>query len=125
MGVGLLAREPAHLLDGASHHRRLRVSPRTDAEHRDHNLAKLDELDRCAAEAGCSRVALCLAWLCARGPHVIPLPGTRRVEHLEENCAAAVRPLPVEVLALVDELFPAGTFHGSRKPSAALQLSLP
>ena len=42
-----------------------------------------------AAARGCTPAQLALAWLLARGPTIIPIPGTRSAAHLEENVAAA------------------------------------
>ena len=45
-----------------------------------------------------------LAWLLAQGEHIVPIPGTRRVERLEENAAAASLHLSAEDLAELDSL---------------------
>lgn len=46
-------------------------------------------LGRAAAERGCTPAQLALAWLLARSPTIVPIPGTRSIRHLEENVAAA------------------------------------
>ena len=54
-----------------------------------------------AAERGCTPAQLALAWLLARSPTMVPIPGTRSVAHLEENvAAAAIRLSAEEVRAL-------------------------
>lgn len=70
---------------------------------------------------GCGRTPaqLALAWLLARGPHVIPIPGTTRVEHLHENLAAARTPLEAATLAAVDRLLPLGRPVGGRYSAAS------
>jgi len=46
-------------------------------------------LRRLADETGATPAQLSLAWLLARSPVMVPIPGTSSLEHLEENCAAA------------------------------------
>ena len=54
-----------------------------------------------AAERGCTPAQLALAWLLARSPTMVPIPGTRSVAHLEENvAAAAIKLSAAEVRAL-------------------------
>jgi aryl-alcohol dehydrogenase-like predicted oxidoreductase len=52
------------------------------------NLALLPAYEALAAEAGITPAQLALAWLLARGDHVIPIPGTTNIEHLRENMGA-------------------------------------
>jgi aryl-alcohol dehydrogenase-like predicted oxidoreductase len=66
-----------------------RSVPRFQGENLQRNQEHLARLEALAAAKGCSSGQLALAWLLARSPLVVPIPGTRRVTHLEENCAAA------------------------------------
>ena len=52
------------------------------------NLKLLAGLQALADEAGCSTVQLALAWLLAQGDHVVPIPGTTSIAHLDENLGA-------------------------------------
>jgi aryl-alcohol dehydrogenase-like predicted oxidoreductase len=63
---------------------------------------------------------LALAWLLAREPFIVPIPGTRSLERLAENAAAADITLSREELAAIDELAPKGIAVGDRYPSMAL-----
>ena len=47
------------------------------------------ELDRIAERSGATRAQAAIAWLLQRSPVMLPIPGTSRVAHLEENAAAA------------------------------------
>ena len=60
---------------------------------RDSNAASRDALARWAAGKGISLPQAAIAWLLARSPAMLPIPGTSRVAHLEENVAAAAIPL--------------------------------
>lgn len=64
------------------------------------------ELDQLAAQAGCTVAQLSLAWLLARSPVMMPIPGTSSVAHLEENCGAGEIQLDADVLAQLDSLSP-------------------
>lgn len=125
-GIGLLTTLPDTMqFDETSLHRRLRRLPRAEPEARQANAAVLAELASIAAAVGCTVPQLTLAWLCHRGPDVVPLPGTRRLAHLEANVAASAIALDHEVLDRLDRQFPAGRFVGSRKTPAQLALTLP
>jgi pyridoxine 4-dehydrogenase len=57
-----------------------------------------------AAEKLATPAQIALAWLLARSPVMLPIPGTSRVAHLEENCAAAhVRLAPAEIALLAEQ----------------------
>jgi aryl-alcohol dehydrogenase-like predicted oxidoreductase len=66
-----------------------------------------------AAELGITPAQLALAWLLSRGEDVVPIPGTRSVEHLDENLGAAEITLDAATLARIDELAPAGAAAGA------------
>ena len=70
-----------------------------------------------AEQAGCTPAQLLLAWLLAQGGHVLPIPGTARLAHLEENVGAASVTLSPEVLQALDALVNIRTVHGPRYPA--------
>jgi len=59
-------------------------------------------------------VGVALAWLLARGPDVIPIPGTKRVKYLEENVGALNVKLSDAELQEIEAIFPAGAASGAR-----------
>jgi aryl-alcohol dehydrogenase-like predicted oxidoreductase len=91
-----------------------RGSPRFQGENRERNLELVEQLKQIAAEVGCTPAQLALAWLLHQGDDVVPIPGTRRVQRLEENAEAAEVQLTAEQLERVDELFPPGVTAGDR-----------
>lgn len=93
-----------------------RIMPRFQAGHFEANLALLDGFRALAAEAGCTPGQLSLAWVLAQGPHVLPIPGTSRVDHLEENLGAARLVLDAALLARIDRLVNQRTVSGPRYP---------
>jgi aryl-alcohol dehydrogenase-like predicted oxidoreductase len=91
-----------------------RGMPRFAPETYARNLALLPTYEALAREAGCTPVQLALAWLLSRGEHVIPLPGTTRIEHLRENLAAGSLKLSVDVLERAGALINQHTVNGGR-----------
>jgi aryl-alcohol dehydrogenase-like predicted oxidoreductase len=65
-----------------------RAMPRFAPANYAENLRLLDGVAEVAREAGCTLAQLALAWLLHRGEHILPIPGTTSVAHLEENLAA-------------------------------------
>ncbi len=68
------------------------------------NLKLLDEYARIAQDAGCSMAQLSIAWVLSRGEHVIALPGTTSLAHLEENLGADAVSLSPTTLQRLDAL---------------------
>jgi len=100
---------------------RRRDHPRFQEENLKKNLDLLQPLLDMAKKKGCTPGQLALAWLLARGPDIVPIPGTKRKDRLEENVAAAAVTLtPEEVIAL-QEAVPAGAASGSRYPAPAMK----
>jgi aryl-alcohol dehydrogenase-like predicted oxidoreductase len=95
-----------------------RPMPRFSPENYAKNLELLSGLEALAREGGCTLAELALAWLLARGDHVIPIPGTTSVAHLVENLGATSVRLVPEVLARADALVNERTVTGARYPAA-------
>lgn len=91
-----------------------RTMPRFDPANHARNLKLLPPYKALAREAGCTPAQLALAWLLQRGEHVIPIPGTTRVEHLREDFAAADLRLAPEVIGQLDALINEKTVAGNR-----------
>ena len=100
---------------------RRRDHPRFQDENLKKNLALVKPLEDLARQKGCTPGQVALAWLLARGRDIVPIPGTKRRDRLEENVAAAeVQLSPAEVAALQDAI-PAGAAAGERYPVPAMK----
>ena len=88
--------------------------PRFEAANYAANLALLPGVQVVAAEAGCTMAQLALAWLLSRGPHVLAIPGTTSVQHLQENMGALQVRLSPAQLARLDALVNTHTVVGAR-----------
>jgi aryl-alcohol dehydrogenase-like predicted oxidoreductase len=91
-----------------------RSMPRFDPEPYAANLRLLPAYEAIATEMGCTPAQLALAWLLARGEHVIPIPGTSKIEHLRDNLGAAAVVLTPEVVNRLDALINPHTVSGER-----------
>ena len=91
-----------------------RTNPRFQGDNFQKNMELVEELKALAQEKGATAAQLALAWLLTRGKHVVPIPGSRRIERLEENAAAANIELTAEELERLDEILPAGVAAGMR-----------
>ncbi|HUL67588.1 MAG TPA: aldo/keto reductase [Burkholderiaceae bacterium] len=91
-----------------------RAMPRFAPENYAANLRLLDEYASIARSVGRTQAQLALAWLLARGDHVVPIPGTTRVEHLRENLGALSVELDAATMARLDALINQDTVVGPR-----------
>ena len=93
-------------------------TPRFQGEALAANLALVDVLNRLAAETGATPAQLALAWLLNQQPWIVPIPGTKRIERLEENTAAAAVELNAAQLADLRAAADQVQIVGARYPEA-------
>ena len=93
-----------------------RTNPRFQGENFEKNLELVEELEVLAANKGATPAQLALAWLLTRGKHVVPIPGSRRIERLEENAAATDIKLTENDLHRLELIAPVGAAVGTRYP---------
>lgn len=93
-----------------------RSLPRFADGNLNHNLAIVETLRELAAEKAVTVGQLALAWVQHRGADVVPIPGTKRRSHLEENVAAADLELSVDDLAKIEAASPPEGVAGDRFP---------
>ena len=94
--------------------------PRFQGENYDRNLALANALGRLAARRGCTPAQLALAWLLAQGEDIVPIPGTRKVERLDENAQAAFITLDPNEIARIDAVLDAHPVAGTRYPAEGM-----
>jgi aryl-alcohol dehydrogenase-like predicted oxidoreductase len=90
--------------------------PRFTAEARKANQAVVDLLARIAKQKKATPAQIALAWLLARKPWIVPIPGTRRLERLDENIGALVVRLTSDDLREIDRAASQITVQGARYP---------
>ena len=91
-----------------------RSMPRFAPENYAANLKLLDAYAALVREAGCTPAQFAIAWTLAKAPHIIALPGTAKIEHLEENAGAATVKLSAGLIARADALINNRTVSGGR-----------
>jgi len=94
-----------------------RNNPRFTGENLQHNLNLVAKVKELADSIEVTPSQLALAWVMAQGEDVVPIPGTRRLEYLEQNIAAVDISLSSQLLAALDAAAPIGAAAGDRYPN--------
>ncbi len=93
-----------------------RHSPRFQGENFAKNLAVVEQVNTIAQEKGVSASQLAIAWLLAKGEDIVPIPGTKRRQYLEENAAAVDIQLTPTEIDRIEAVAPQGIAAGDRYP---------
>ncbi|MGY2132574.1 aldo/keto reductase [Hymenobacter sp. HD11105] len=97
-----------------------RNTPRFQGENFQRNLDVVARIKELATHKNCTPGQLALAWVLAQGEDIVPIPGTKRIEYLEENVGALNIQLSSEELAHIDEIAPRSAVAGMRYPEAMM-----
>jgi aryl-alcohol dehydrogenase-like predicted oxidoreductase len=81
-------------------------NPRFTDAAREQNATIVERVRALAAQQGCSTAQLSLAWLLAQSDLIVPIPGTKQMRYLEDNCAAAEVELQPAIVQALNELPP-------------------
>jgi len=95
--------------------------PRFAADNLARNLEKAAVIEAVAREKGCKPGQVALAWLLAQGTDIVPIPGTKRSERIDENLAALDVVLSADEIARLSAALPPGAAAGTRYPEAAMK----
>ena len=88
--------------------------PRFEGENFDRNQKLASEVKQVAEEKGCTPAQLALAWVLAQGEDIVPIPGTRRRRHLDDNIGALDVKLSADDLERIQAVIPAEAVAGLR-----------
>jgi aryl-alcohol dehydrogenase-like predicted oxidoreductase len=99
------------------------MSPRFAPDARAANLALVDLLKRVAEQKRATPAQIALAWLLAQKPWIVPIPGTRKVERLDENLGSTAIELTPDDLREIEDAASKITIQGARLPEQVLKLS--
>lgn len=97
-----------------------RFSPRFQGDNFQKNLSLVARVEALAQARGVTASQLALAWVLAKYPHIVPIPGTKRRKYLEENVGAASLTLSAGEIADIDSAFPLGAANGPRYPEVMM-----
>jgi len=99
-----------------------RNDPRYQGENYDANVAAAQIVRDIAEALGAKPGQIALAWLLHKGPHIVPIPGTKRRKYLEENVAAAAIKLDAAQMAALDEALAPEKVAGPRYPERMMAM---
>lgn len=115
LGRGFLSGAIKRLEDLAEDDYR-RHSPRFQGENFARNLAVVEQVNIIAQEKGVTASQLAIAWLLTKGEDIVPIPGTKRRQYLDENVAAVDIELTAAELERIEAVAPQGFAAGDRYP---------
>jgi aryl-alcohol dehydrogenase-like predicted oxidoreductase len=130
LGISLVAYSPLgrSLLTGQVHKvadipedDRRRAHPRFQEQNLQRNVEFVRKIEQMARDKGCTPGQLALAWLLARGRDIVPIPGTKRRDRLEENVGALDVRLTAEEAARLADAVPVGAAAGLRYPEPLMK----
>lgn len=90
--------------------------PRFQAENRETNLRLVQAVKEMSETRGATAAQIALAWVLAQGSNIVPIPGARRISHLQENVAAADIELSMKEIKQLAAIFAPGNVAGDRYP---------
>lgn len=93
--------------------------PRFQPPHLAANLALAGRLKQLAHDFGCTAAQLCLGWLLAKADHVVPIPGTTNIAHLDEDLETLAIEWPEDLSHAAEALFSIDAPSGPRYPCSA------
>ena len=93
-----------------------RTMPRFQGENFQRNLDLVDLVEELASKRDATAAQLALAWLLNQGEDIVPIPGTSRSKHLEENIGAVEISLSTDEIEQIEETSPAAAVTGERYP---------
>ena len=121
LGRGFLTGQIKRFEDFAADDFRRTVS-RFQGENFQKNVDLVAKVEEIAREKGCTPSQLALAWVLAQGEEIVPIPGTKRRNYLEENVGALNVKLTVDDLLRINEVFPQGAAAGQRYSEQGMKL---
>lgn len=98
-----------------------RNNPRFQEQNIPQNLKMVEGIERIARKKNCTASQIALSWVLSRGQDVVPIPGTKRLNYLEENSAADNIRLNEDELRELDALTGPGAVAGTRYPEQAMR----
>jgi len=96
-------------------------SPRFDDANLTKNLELLKKIEHMASAKKCTPAQLSIAWVLSRGQDIVPIPGTKRIQFLEENSRSMDISLTPEEIETLDKMFPQGIAAGDRYPESGMK----
>lgn len=109
-------------LDDLGEKDRRRDHPRFNAENIAHNVALIGPIEELAGSKSCTPAQIALAWVMAKGDNIVPIPGSKRRDHLRDNAAAVEIDLSPADVAALDSAAPRDFTAGDRYPPGQMKI---
>lgn len=119
LGRGLLTGAYRSEKDFAKGDYRMAGNPRFSDGALAKNLTLVDQIAEIAEKKRATPGQIALAWLMAKGEDIIPIPGTKKIERLEENIGATTLSLSADDIAAIEQAAPPEAVTGDRYPAAS------
>lgn len=119
LGRGLLTGAYRSEKDFGAKDYRMAANPRFAGGALETNVALVDQLRDIAERKGATLAQIALAWVLSKGDDIIPIPGTKKIERLEENLGAVDVVLTNEDVEAIERAIPPGAIVGARYPETA------
>ncbi|KAK1411100.1 hypothetical protein QVD17_37644 [Tagetes erecta] len=123
LGIGIVAYSPlgrgifsygSKMLEKLEDNDQRKNFPRLQPENLEHNKILYERVNELARKKGCTTSQLALAWIHHQGNDVVPIPGTTKIENLEQNLGALSVKLPPEEMAELESIASADSVKGDR-----------
>lgn len=118
LGRGLLTGAYRKAEDFGANDFRTVMGPRFQGDALEKNVSLVDQLRDIARKKDASLAQIALAWVLAKGDDIIPIPGTKKVQRLEENLGAVDVKLSAEDIAAIEKAVPPEAVAGERYPES-------
>ncbi|KAI3716456.1 hypothetical protein L1987_67351 [Smallanthus sonchifolius] len=116
LGSGFFASGPK-VMDNLADNDLRKIIPRLQGENFDHNKLVYERVSEMAQQKGCTPSQLALAWVLHQGDDVGPIPGTTKIENLNQNLGALGVKLTSQDMAELESM---ASFKGARMPEHIL-----
>ncbi len=131
LGIGLVAYSPIgrgfltgkiRSINDLSESDWRRNNPRFQGDNFQHNFKLTETIEKVASSYGTAAAQVALRWVLGRGSDIVPIPGTRHIEYLDENVQALDLRLPQTVWSDLDRQIGSFQVAGPRYPEAAMKM---
>ncbi len=99
-----------------------RNGPRFHEENFQQNLTLVEAIEEIAKDKSCTAAQLALAWMLCQGNDIVPIPGTTKTKHLEENLSALNIQLSPDEIERINQVAPLGIAAGTRYPEWGMNM---
>ncbi|KAJ9701270.1 hypothetical protein PVL29_006563 [Vitis rotundifolia] len=129
LGIGIVSYSPlgrgflssgAKMVENLSDNDSRKNLPRFQPENLEHNKILYERVSEIATRKGCTPSQLALAWVHHQGDDVCPIPGTTKIENLNQNIGALLEKLTPEEMAELESIASADAVKGDRYQSTTL-----